>query len=292
MSETQSFGDQLKQCRLERGLSLEEVADKLRIRRPFLEALESGSWDILPGEAYFKGFLRSYAEYLGLDPLPMLECYQRHKPQAQPSSTQLRKIETELVEPVRRSSSGRKSFIVLGLILLAAVAVGIWMSRVPGPGQSSSFSVPAEQSEPDGEPRGPDLLTQEGAPPHGENRLTDEVAAQPEMLDPPAQGSLSPGPGTDSDKPSADVLALIREGGSSVRVRAHKATRLEILLDDRPAQTYQLQPGAALNWTARLRAHLVVDDPAAINLWVDQQPVELGERHSLSITAVASGREE
>ena len=60
-------GALLRTCRLRAGLDLAEVAQSLRIRRPFLEAIESGRFEALPAPAYALGFVRCYAEQLGLD---------------------------------------------------------------------------------------------------------------------------------------------------------------------------------------------------------------------------------
>src|SRR6266511_2194856 len=57
----------LRSCRLRAGLDLAEVAQSLRIRQPFLEAIESGRFEALPAPVYALGFVRSYAEQLGLD---------------------------------------------------------------------------------------------------------------------------------------------------------------------------------------------------------------------------------
>lgn len=61
------LGDLLRETREQRGLSLEQVEADTRIRYKFLVALESGDYDALPGQVYVKGFLRTYAAYLGLD---------------------------------------------------------------------------------------------------------------------------------------------------------------------------------------------------------------------------------
>src|SRR5512144_285617 len=62
------IGALLRTCRLRAGLDLAEVAQSLRIRRPFLEAIESGRFEALPAPVYALGFVRCYAEQLGLDP--------------------------------------------------------------------------------------------------------------------------------------------------------------------------------------------------------------------------------
>ena len=61
------IGATLREARERRGLTAEDVHRSLRIRARYLQALEDERWELLPGEAYAKGFLRSYAEFLGLE---------------------------------------------------------------------------------------------------------------------------------------------------------------------------------------------------------------------------------
>ena len=62
------LGTWLKETRETQALSPEEVEAQTRIRRTFLQALEEGNYDVLPGEVFVRGFLRNYALYLGLSP--------------------------------------------------------------------------------------------------------------------------------------------------------------------------------------------------------------------------------
>lgn len=62
-----AIGDSLREARTRRGLSSADVQKGIRIRERYLTALEEERWELLPGEAYTKGFLRTYAEFLGLD---------------------------------------------------------------------------------------------------------------------------------------------------------------------------------------------------------------------------------
>ena len=61
------IGDSLREARTRRGYSAADVHKAIRIRERYLTALEEERWDMLPGEAYTKGFLRTYAEHLGLN---------------------------------------------------------------------------------------------------------------------------------------------------------------------------------------------------------------------------------
>ncbi len=71
-----SPGKHLKQERELRNLSLDEVSNSTRIKKHFLKAMEEDRFDLCPPPFYVKGFLTSYARYLGLDPRDILLKYQ------------------------------------------------------------------------------------------------------------------------------------------------------------------------------------------------------------------------
>lgn len=71
-----TIGERLKEARLKKGLSLKEVEAELRIRKVYLEALENDNYSAMPAEAYTRAFLRTYAEYLGLDPVEIMKEYE------------------------------------------------------------------------------------------------------------------------------------------------------------------------------------------------------------------------
>jgi cytoskeletal protein RodZ len=57
----------LKQSRIDRKLSLEKVAEDLKIRKQYISALEENKQELIPGNVYVNGYLRMYKEYLGLE---------------------------------------------------------------------------------------------------------------------------------------------------------------------------------------------------------------------------------
>lgn len=69
-------GRKLAEARKQLGLSLEEVAERIRVRREFLEALEAMNVKLLPGKAYALAFLRSYARALGIDERAIVDQFQ------------------------------------------------------------------------------------------------------------------------------------------------------------------------------------------------------------------------
>jgi len=71
-----TLGETLRQARLDKSVSLVEAARDTRIRRSYLEALEAEDDAALPPPVYTRGFVKTYAEYLGLNPQAMVELYQ------------------------------------------------------------------------------------------------------------------------------------------------------------------------------------------------------------------------
>jgi cytoskeleton protein RodZ len=62
------LGALLRETRLRKGLTFADIEGVTRINRHYLEALEAEHYDVLPAPVYARGFLRSYARVLGLDP--------------------------------------------------------------------------------------------------------------------------------------------------------------------------------------------------------------------------------
>lgn len=69
------IGETLRAARRQYGRSLADAAAETRVRETYLAALEEEEFSALGGSVYVKGFLRSYAKFLGLDPEPLLEAY-------------------------------------------------------------------------------------------------------------------------------------------------------------------------------------------------------------------------
>jgi cytoskeleton protein RodZ len=78
------FGEKLREVRESKKYTIEQVARETRISRRYIEALEREDFSVFPGETYLIGFLRSYAEYLDLDPDHFINLYRNIKIQEQP----------------------------------------------------------------------------------------------------------------------------------------------------------------------------------------------------------------
>jgi cytoskeleton protein RodZ len=112
------IGNSLREARLRQGLELPRIETETKIRGKYLRALEEERFDVLPGDTYVKGFLRTYAEYLGLDGQLYLDEYNSRfttaeEPLAPQSSASGR--------PTRRRMES--NFVVVALAGIVAVTV-------------------------------------------------------------------------------------------------------------------------------------------------------------------------
>jgi hypothetical protein len=128
------IGSSLRDARQRKNLELAEVERATHIRSKYLSALEDERFDALPGPAYAKGFLRTYAEYLGLDGQRFIDEYSTRFPPADEAPG----VQLARVRRPRRLLGTRLA------VLLVPVAVGLFVWRVASSGghQHPTFAPP------------------------------------------------------------------------------------------------------------------------------------------------------
>jgi cytoskeleton protein RodZ len=112
--------DMLRAKRISLGYELSEIAVALRIRLAYLQAIEQGRFNDLPGATYAHGFLRTYAEHLGLDPQLVIRRFKEET-----SGGMTAKPELYLPKPAPESRIPGGALLLLA-VLLAGSAYGGW----------------------------------------------------------------------------------------------------------------------------------------------------------------------
>lgn len=112
-------GRKLAEARRQRGWTLDEVADRIRIRRDFLAALEEMNVKVLPGKAYTLAFLRSYAKELGIDEKAIVEQFQDEN--ALTRDVSVKQMRTPTSKPRRQ-----RPWMGAAIVVLAASAFVGW----------------------------------------------------------------------------------------------------------------------------------------------------------------------
>jgi cytoskeleton protein RodZ len=160
------IGTTLRETRMRRRIDIGEVEASTKIRAKYLRALENEEWDLLPGPTFIKTFLRTYAEYLEVDPKPLIEEYkQRYE---RPALTELAPFGTNLGGRRERRRGPIISpgvLLALGLVVLlgALFAIGkLWPEDGgDGPGRANTVVGSTPTPTPTTTPRSP---RQAGAP--------------------------------------------------------------------------------------------------------------------------------
>ena len=253
-----SVGTVLRDARKTVGGDLGQISAALRIRPEHLRAIEAGNYADLPARAYALGFVRSYADYLGLD---AAELGRRLKEEMGE-----RRLTHELnfPEPLRepRVSLGRA---LVGLTILGLCAIGIWRlsadrhnhdvtvaappaALVPPPSAAvpdatRSMPAPTETRWSLSPAAGPASLAQDRSDAVAAHKIEVERALRPA---PPAEAARSAGTAVATSAPStgaARIFGVTGDGHFRIALRATEETWLEVKDGDTSLFRQLLKPG-------------------------------------------------
>ncbi len=143
------FGDLFSAQRKKKRISIAQASKELVIKSKHLEALENEDWQSLPEAAFVKGYVKSYAQYLGLDPEYLLALYRREYDESKfPKKTIHRQEKRLFITPVKIINF---TFIVGVIAFVAYIAIqysSIFSSpklEIISPKNDLTVSVPAIQ---------------------------------------------------------------------------------------------------------------------------------------------------
>lgn len=184
----ETVGQDLRAARLRRGDDLASVSRVLKIRKDHLEALEEDRLDALPGRAYAIGFVRSYADYLGLD---TAKCVERFKAEISGQAEEAPTIHLIDEDEERRLPQGWKIIagVVVVLLLYGAwqlVANRMLSQPTPPPPQTSQTVTLAS-------PKAPPAQQTQTSPSQGTSVPSVAVVQGTAPATPPAAEVTKPG---------------------------------------------------------------------------------------------------
>jgi cytoskeletal protein RodZ len=126
-----TIGEKLRSAREAQGKTIQEASAATRIKPSYLEALEGERFGELGGHVYAKGFIRSYAGYLGLDPTSLIEEYRAsERPETPVFERAPRALSGLGLERSRRAPSG---WLAVAIVFVSIVLVGSLWSLVKPP---------------------------------------------------------------------------------------------------------------------------------------------------------------
>lgn len=190
-------GAGLRSVRERLGWKLPEVAEGLRIRLPYLEAIERGDLGALPGPAYQTGFIRAYAQNLGLDPEEILRRFRDAGSMGEQPPPELK-----FLAPVPDRGVPTGAIALLGVVLLLA-GYGLWYlhtekerrmaAAVPSvPVQLAPLAVPPKPPTPPAPPAPKATVAVAPAVPTSAPKVQPTLALTPAQVQPTVAPTSQP----------------------------------------------------------------------------------------------------
>jgi cytoskeleton protein RodZ len=253
------IGAILEKKRLEKGLSLKEVEQATKIRTRYLEGLEREDPTSLPDPVYARGFLKTYANFLGLDGEQLSRAFRDHRAprrERQPGYERLQKGEFDqpLINPggvddaERSGVSGATILTIVLAVLVLALVIGTLYYV------GSRSTVDSSDSAPEEEP----ILDQEA----GDDSSRDGSSRE----EPIAGSETKSGADDDSSEDSPEIVQV------TVRV-VGVPTGLTILTDGTVASDQFAQPGFSQTFEAERTVTISTANAGAVEAEVDGQNV-------------------
>jgi cytoskeletal protein RodZ len=271
-----NLGELLKRARLEKGISIEELQETTKIRRRYIEAIEQGQFEALPGSFYARAFVKNLAEVLGLDPHQVLSQFESELPKTH--STSYETIRHSRVQAKMPSPAGRwftKGLGYLFVILIVSLTYYLVIQNVDDSGVDRN----------DAFEKGVDSDTTD----EGENVDSPPPAAAPptDSATPPAQ----------EEKEEPKVEVVYNKTGTVGRSEADfysvkNASDLVITLkaledcwfilnrvdsNGEIVESLTLKKGESRNWTLQESAWLRLGNPRGVEMTINGHPIRTSD---------------
>jgi len=123
LNSEQTVGEIFLEARKKAGLSLEDVSEETKIPRAMLEHIETDNFDAMPAKVYARGFIKSYAQMLGLDTEYILNKYEVQTGQTHTSKGDRWELETEVVEEIVAPPRILKKLVICAVIIIVAIVL-------------------------------------------------------------------------------------------------------------------------------------------------------------------------
>jgi cytoskeletal protein RodZ len=266
------LGERFREAREARGLSITEASTATRILPRYLQAIEAGDVASLPGDVYARGFIRNYAQLLGLPAEEMIALYRQER--GEPTSRI--KVVPAAVPPRTRSCLIPSFFVTFfTVLLLLAGAYVVLLStgmlannRTIAAGDlTTTPPPPTATSWPTQTPLPPDTAQSALPPPI---TMTPAAAGGTNPVTAPAPAGPTPTPAPPT--PTAQEAPVVVQATVLANPRT-QGSWMAVTQDGAAAFTGIMQPGQTQTWRGQREIFLNIGDTSVVQLTLNGQPV-------------------
>lgn len=141
------LGTRLKEARLSKGYSLDDLQEITKIQKRYLVGIEEGNYSIMPGSFYVRAFIKQYAEAVGLNPEEILETFKSELPGTPNDQVSQSLTQTSTRRKVSKTSSNKMmeampKVIVALFIIVIIVAIWVLFQNRSNSGTGESTDTP------------------------------------------------------------------------------------------------------------------------------------------------------
>lgn len=289
----ESVGEFFRQVRETKGLTVDEVASKTRIRTDFVKALEDGNFAKLPDQVFARGFVRSYARSLGLDEEDAVHRFIQSAGSFYEKQDERERLKVRQVEEEQKRRSNRKAVAIA--IGIAIVTLTMLLSREQStvfrrgnadqnttkraahPAKEVSDSGKKQESEPVAETSRtsdpPGAVTSSSGEAHRSEPGAEPVAALKSESDPPTTiSAVSPG----ADGPLAgiglDRATSVQDGQLVLDLEATELSWVVIQIDNGSPQETLLRAGEKGHWKGQDQFILTLGNAGGVKAELNGKP--------------------
>ena len=287
----ESVGEFFRQVRETKGLTVDEVASKTRIRTDFVKALEDGNFAKLPDQVFAKGFVRSYARSLGLDEEDAIHRFIQSAGSFYEKQDERERLKVRQIEEDRKRQSNRKAVtIAIGIAVLTLIFLlsreqsSVFRRGAAEQGSGAKRTTQSVKDIPASTVREPERTAEVPKPTDisaGAPKATAEVPTRQEPVtsagatsrsEPETVSAASSG----SDGPLAGIALNATESfGDGQLVLDLEATELSwvvVQIDNGSPQESLLRPGEKAHWKGQDQFILTLGNAGGVKAELNGKP--------------------
>jgi len=294
----ESIGEFFRQVRETKGLTIDEVASKTRIRTDFVKALEDGNFAKLPDQVFARGFVRSYARSLGLDEDDAIHRFTQSAGAYYDKQGERERLKVKQAEEDRKRKANRKAVaIAIGIAILALIFLlsreqssllvrrsssdlpASTPKRTAPPTPESQGAPPSQQAEAV-PPAPPAPKTKPSQTPVGSAKVSEGDNAGP-VTGPASTASAvpelaAPGPSSlGSDGPLGGISlegSGATEGQLALELEATELSWVVVQVDGGSPQEALLRPGEKARWKGQDQFILTLGNAGGVKAELNGKP--------------------
>ncbi len=249
-----TLGEELKRLREDKGLSFREVSAATHIGSRFLQAIESDNYSILPGGIFNRGFVRSYARYVGLDEEQALVLYNQ---QLEAQGGEAPRSTAPSWDGIEDEPSSPWGTIALIVIILLVLSAGVYAAYRWFKGEAATSQIVGTTPIPS---------------------ATPSVLSSPELNVSPAPTATEATSPAVIASPSPNATASPAPLNGNLLVKVQIGTNqcwLKVKSDANPAAEGTLNPGDTREFTASEKMILSFGNAVGITATLNGRPMKL-----------------